>query len=317
MSTRPIISIEDIAYVRVQAPDLDSMESFLTDFGLQLAHRTGDRLYMRACGTAPYAHITHLGSETKALGFGLKVQSAQDLQTLATHLGKPIETSDAPGGGQVVRFTDPAGFAVEAVYGQALVAALPVRPSNASNPADKRQRMGQVLRHSAAPSHVMRLGHAVLLVPEFKAMYAFYNQVLGFEISDSLHMQDPQDTTFAFLHCGLGKRYTDHHTLAMGAPPGGTPVARFDHIAFEVLDLDDLMTGHAHLKARGRQHSWGVGRHVQGSQLFDYWRDPFGNKVEHWTDGDMVNDQHLRTHSPLSTEGLSQWAPPINPEFFE
>jgi hypothetical protein len=88
-------------------------------------------------------------------------------------------------------------------------------------------------------------------------------------------------------------------------------------VAFEVLDLDDLMTGNAHLRSAGWKHSWGVGRHVQGSQLFDYWRDPFGNKIEHWTDGDLVNDQHARTHGPLSPAGLSQWAPPVTPEFFE
>lgn len=24
-----------------------------------------------------------------------------------------------------------------------------------------------------------------------------------------------------------------------------------------------------------------------GSQIFDYWKDPFGNELEHWTDGDL------------------------------
>ncbi len=47
------------------------------------------------------------------------------------------------------------------------------------------------------------------------------------------------------------------------------------------------MAGHEHLKLAGYQQDWGVGRHVLGSQVFDYWRDPWGYRVEHWTDGDV------------------------------
>ena len=316
-STMPIISVVDIAYVRYQAPDLDRMEAFLKDFGLTTTHKSADRLYMRACTESPHVHITHKGTDARPLGFALRAQSAQDLRTLAAHLGVKVEANTEPGGGEVVRFTDPAGFAVEVVHGQQKVERLPVRPSLKANPADQRQRFGEVLRVHTAPSQVMRLGHLVLLVPDFKPMYAFYHDVLGLEISDSYHMENPKETTFAFLHCGLGKRFTDHHTLAMGTPPGGVDKPRFDHVAFEVVDLDDLMTGNTHLQTTGHKHSWGVGRHVQGSQLFDYWRDPFGNKIEHWTDGDLVNDQYVRGHGPLSPAGLAQWAPPLTPEFFE
>jgi hypothetical protein len=60
-----------------------------------------------------------------------------------------------------------------------------------------------------------------------------------------------------------------------------------------------------------------VGRHIQGSQIFDYWRDPFGNKVEHWTDGDLVNDASPVGHAEINPAELAQWAPPFSPEFFE
>ena len=60
-----------------------------------------------------------------------------------------------------------------------------------------------------------------------------------------------------------------------------------NHAAFEVVDYDDLMCGHNHLKAANRTPAWGVGRHILGSQIFDYWRDPWGNELEHWTDGDL------------------------------
>ena len=55
----------------------------------------------------------------------------------------------------------------------------------------------------------------------------------------------------------------------------------------EVANLDDLMLGHQHLKARQRQPAWGVGRHIMGSQIFDYWYDPDGFQFEHYADGDV------------------------------
>jgi hypothetical protein len=38
----------------------------------------------------------------------------------------------------------------------------------------------------------------------------------------------------------------------------------------------------------GYTPSWGIGRHILGSQVFDYWRDPHGFEIEHWTDGDQL-----------------------------
>ena len=39
----------------------------------------------------------------------------------------------------------------------------------------------------------------------------------------------------------------------------------------------------------GREHHAGIGRHVLGSQIFDYWKDPWGHVLEHFTDGDLLN----------------------------
>ena len=82
-----------------------------------------------------------------------------------------------------------------------------------------------------------------------------------------------------------------------------------------MLDWDDLSCGNQFLKQKNRRHSWGIGRHVQGSQIFDYWLDPAGNKVEHWTDGDLVNDRYAVGHEPLTPDALAQWAPPLSPDF--
>ncbi len=307
-------AITDIAHVRYQATDLDAMESFLRDFGLHRSARTATTLYMRAGNGVHHAHVTELGATNRTIGFGLLAGSAGQLSAVAQRVGAPVEDNPEPGGGQRVRFTDPAGFVVDVLHGQQRLAPLAQRAPVAMNVAGQRNRLGQTIRLKPQPSSVVRLGHVALKVADFAKAFAFYRDVLGMRLSDSYWAGAEDNTIAAFMHCGLGAEFTDHHTVAMIAAPDG--VSRFDHAAFEVLDLDDLAHGGEFLGSRGRTHSWGIGRHIQGSQLFDYWRDPFGNKVEHWTDGDFVNDETPVGHAPMTPDELRQWAPAMGPDFF-
>jgi len=131
------------------------------------------------------------------------------------------------------------------------------------------------------------------------------------KVSDTIHAGDPDTSIAIFLHCGLGEQYTDHHTVALMSNTD----AAIDHVGFVVLDWDDLMLGHQHLKSTGYFHDWGVGRHIMGSEIFDYWRDPFGHKVEHCIDGDLVNDDHEPINVFIEDDILSIWSPPISSTF--
>ncbi len=307
--------IQDIAFVRYQVTDLERMQGFLADFGLHTAARTPQALYSRAAGPAHHVHVAELGPDNATVGFGLLARSAQALHEVAQRVGQPVQPNPEPGGGERVRFTDPSGFVVDVVHGQAPHAPLPARDALLFNDAADRRRLGRPVRLGPQPSSVTRLGHVALLVADFPRAYAFYRDVLGFAASDTYWAGSDANTIAAFMHCGLGPQWTDHHTLALiGAQDGRS---RFDHSAFEVIDLDDVMQGSEWLRRRGHAHSWGVGRHIQGSQIFDYWRDPFGHKIEHWTDGDLVNDTTPVGHAPISPEELRQWAPPVTPEFFD
>lgn len=305
--------VRDAVFVRYAAPDLDRMESFLTDFGLYRVQRTDRALYMRAAGAAPFVHVTELASEPATLGFGLLAQQASDLETIARRFGAKVEDNPEPGGGRRVRLTDPAGFIVDVLHGQEAAAPMPVRDPIEANPAVGRRRMGHTVRLAPRPSNVTRLGHVALLVTDFRAACEFYGG-LGFRPSDSYYAGVPENVIASFMHCGLGEQFTDHHTVALITSQEGR--SRFDHAAFEVLDLDDLMQGQAYLQSKGYTHAWGVGRHIQGSQIFDYWRDPFGHKIEHWTDGDLVNEHTPAGLAPIGDDALSQWGPPLTPEFF-
>ena len=56
-----MIKVQDIAYVRFAAPDLEAMQRFAADFGLVLTVRDHDTLYHRGSDSSPYIHVTELG----------------------------------------------------------------------------------------------------------------------------------------------------------------------------------------------------------------------------------------------------------------
>ncbi|RWU22107.1 glyoxalase [Pseudomonas alkylphenolica] len=307
-----MIAVRDIAYVRYQVPDIAVQARFLEDFGLRVHRQSSTALSMATCSGGYPAYLASEGP-AMALGVGFVVDRLADLQRIAEQHGTTVRFNDELGAGSVVSLRDPDGFQIDLLFRGNVIEPVPVRPALTLNSAGNRRRVGRSNRVNAKASQVMRLGHVVLKTVNFAAMLAFYQDVLGFRISDSYHGETPDQTVAAFLHCGLGAHYTDHHTVAL-LGLGDTQPA-FDHSAFEVLDWDDLAYGNHYLAERGHRHSWGIGRHVHGSQVFDYWRDPFGNKVEHWTDGDLVNDQTPVSHSPLTPTALAQWAPPLAPDF--
>ena len=62
------IKAAEFAFPRMEAPDLDAMEEFLTHFGLVRAERTSDALYMRGADGHHHLHAVHKGG-TKFIGF--------------------------------------------------------------------------------------------------------------------------------------------------------------------------------------------------------------------------------------------------------
>jgi catechol 2,3-dioxygenase-like lactoylglutathione lyase family enzyme len=303
-----IIKVEDIAHVRFRAPDLDAMEAFLVDFGMTRAARTDDTLYMRGFGTAPFVHATQKG-EPGFAGLAFRATSRADLETLAASEKATVEKLDAPGGGFVVRLKDPDGFSVEVVAEQATSPSETFKPRLPWNNADNSPRLRAVKRVDGGASHVIRLGHAVLNVSNFRASEAWYKERFGFITSDEIELQ-PGFSLGAFMRCDRDALPSDHHTLFLIQHPKGPG---FNHAAFEVRDFDDLMAGHTLLKAKERTQEWGVGRHILGSQVFDYWRDPWGHTVEHWTDGDLLTAGDGSNKATMMDLLGVQWGPMAPP----
>lgn len=308
----PVVKVSDLAYVRLQSPSLDQAEEFLTHFGMVRAERTKDRLYMRGTDPAPYIHITHLGP-SRLLGLGFYVESESDLAKLSKVQGaSAVESIDEPAGGKRVRLSDPLGYQMEVVCGMRRVEALPVRKHVLNWGDEKLRRAGKLLRLDRGPSQVKRIAHAVLMTQGAKEKVKWYREMFGFVPSDEVYAGPRDNIIASFNRCDRGETYVDHHTfLCFEGPNTG-----LNHVSFEVSSFDDLMVGHEHLKQAGKyEHVWGIGRHLLGSQIFDYWKDPWGRVHEHWTDTDVLNI-HSPTNVLPAEEGLSsQWGGPPPQEF--
>lgn len=298
------IDIEDIAHVRFSAPDLTAMRAFLVEFGLQPVQSDDGILYARGAGTAPFVHATAHG-DPAFVALGLRAASVADLETLAAAESVGVERSNAPGGGFVVSLTDPDGHCVEVVAGQQPAEPRPVEPDAPHNSARVKARLRTPLRIADGPASVVRLGHAVLEARDFRTSEAWYKSRFGFITSDEIEIT-PGIAIGAFMRCNRGDTPTDHHTLFLLQSPGAP---RFNHAAFEVADFDDLMRGHMYLKRAKRNAAWGVGRHILGSQIFDYWKDPWGHELEHWTDGDLFTAADGSNKSTLKELVGVQWGP--------
>lgn len=300
----PIIKIEDIAHVRFAAPDLGAMQSFLEDFGMHTFEADG-RLYGKGSDGRPFVHVTEPG-EAKFLAVGFRAETVADLEKLAASEGVAVEDLHEPGGGRIIRLTDPDGYGVEVVAGQSNGEASLPFADPPRNTAAAKPRFRSTVRLDAAPAHVRRIGHAVLKVSDFRVSEKWYKDRFGFLTSDEV--EAAKDVPLgAFMRCDRGDKPADHHTLFLAQLPG--PLGLL-HAAFEVANLDDLMLGHQHLKAKKREAAWGVGRHIMGSQVFDYWKDPFGNELEHWTDGDLFTAADPPQKLPMSALLAVQWGAP-------
>jgi catechol 2,3-dioxygenase-like lactoylglutathione lyase family enzyme len=307
----PLVKVQKLAYVRVNAPDLDAALRFLDEFGLQVATRSGDTVHLRGTDAEPPCYVLTRGpGGVSAIAF--ESESLADLEKVAQLEGaSAIESLDEPCGGQVVRLTDPMGMQVEIVHGREALEPLEPAPSHAFNMNGVRERVGLLPAIKRGPSGVRRLGHLVLESGDPQSQYQWYNERFGLTTSDAVRLPDgtPQ---MIFSRLDRAEEYVDHHVV--GFQFSLDEGIRVQHVAFEVGNLDDLMSGHEYLKRRKRKHVWGIGRHLLGGQIFDYWKSPFGLIHEHWTDTDLVNNTHEANE--CGVDGVRDyWGPGPSPGF--
>lgn len=300
----PVVKVYDIASVTFERPDLPKAIAFLGDFGLSRPVFEGESVRLHAeAGYGPCC-IIRKGPVPRFIGIGLYVASRDDLVTLSRQPGASlIEPAEGWPGAEQIRMTDPAGFEVRIVSGPKPDTPA-VRDRLMQNPRDETIRLNEGQRPPVRPSTILKLGHAVMGVVDFFKTARWYMDMFGLIPSD-VQTIGAGEPALAFMRCDRGDEPADHHSVVIAQNADNL----YSHAAFEVIDLDDVAMGQEYLLSRGHRHAWGVGRHLLGSQIFDYWRDPWGDKFEHFCDSDRFTADCPTGVSPLTSGGLYQWGP--------
>ncbi|MFD9097726.1 VOC family protein [Streptomyces collinus] len=309
----PVIKVADLAWLEFEKPDLDRAEVFARDFGFAVAARTERELWLRGTFAGSPCMVIRRGHASRFLGPAFHAAERGDLDRLARATDREVRDVDVPGGGQSVTLLDPSGFPVRVVHCVQQLPALPEQRPLILNTGVEGRRTNATQRPPREPSRIQRLGHVVLETRVFMRALDWYLDTLGLIVSDFLFLdgQRRRGPTMAFIRCDQGSLPVDHHTLALHLGPG----TGYVHSAYQVTDLDSIAAGGEYLAERGYKRSWGIGRHVQGSQLFDYWRDPDRFMLEHFADGDLFACDLEPGWAPMSASGLAQWGPPVTRDF--
>ena len=311
----PVIKVAGLAWLEFEKPDLDAAERFAHDFGFVTSARTADTLYLRGALAGPPCVVIRAGVKSRFVGPAFMASDAADVHKLAGATNGSTYELRTPGGGVGVDLIDPSGVPLRVVADVEQLGELPRQAALTVNGTDEVRRVNATQRPPCEPARVERLGHVVLESANFNKALDWYQKHLGLIVSDFLYFpgQRERGPTMAFIRCDRGDTPTDHHTLAMTLGPG----RKYIHSAYQVADLDAMAAGGEYLKQNRYKHSWGIGRHIQGSQLFDYWRDPDGFLVEHYADGDMFDNTVEPGWAEMSASGLSQWGPAVTADFLE
>ena len=309
----PVIKVAGLAWLEFEKPDLDRAETFANAFGFETASRNAAEIALRGTDAAAPCVFIRRGSQTRFGGFAFRADDEADLLRLTDKTGAaPVRLPESVGG-QAVNLVDPSGNSVKVVAGLHELPELPGQNPYAANVGHDTTRVNTTVRPPRSPARIQRLGHVVLSSNKYIDTLNWYLEHFGLIVSDFQYYagQRERGPTMSFIRCDRGSTPSDHHTLAMALGPAN----RYVHSAYQVSDLDALAAGGEYLRDRGYFRSWGIGRHIQGSQLFDYWRDPDGFMVEHYADGDVFDNTVETGWAPFTASGLAQWGPPATKDF--
>ncbi|WP_445400748.1 hypothetical protein [Zobellella sp. An-6] len=305
-----MVKADALAFLIFERPDLERSERFLLDFGLQLIRREADALYLRAGASQACCYVVRRGSQARFVGLGFELRDGADLDRLEQQAGaRRISKVEIPGGGQAVLLKDPLGHEVWALAGREhgeaeieLEARLPANTPGAS------PRVNATVRPAFGPARVAKLGHVVFQTTDFAGLTHWYMRHFGLLPTDVLFLPDGSPNLI-FFRFDRGERPADHHSVVIA----GGLADSYEHSAYEVQDLDALGQSSQFLRSKGWKHAWGIGRHSLGSQLFDYWFDPYGAEHEHYADGDLFTADYAPRYSPMNSAGVWMWGDDVPP----
>lgn len=259
MTEFPVV---ELSSVDIAIPDLILAERFYTTaWGLKVAARQDDKVYLRATGRDPHVLVLHTGPAAAVLSVTFRAASLDDLPRLTAAVSaaggtvvRAIAPVLEPGGGTAVTVETPEGYVLRFLHGDTV---------NASGGPRK--------------DFPLRLSHVNLNCADIAATKRFFEQALGFKLTD-------RSRAMAFLRCN-----DDHHAIVLA----DSGVNGLNHIAFMMPDLESVMRGAGRMVDRGYPIGWGVGRHGPGNNIFAYFLDPFGIVIEYTAEVLQVDDSYV------------------------
>ncbi|MDB5618169.1 VOC family protein [Tardiphaga sp.] len=258
--------------VNLETPDLPRSEQFYTSvWGLDLVTRHEGVTYLRASGTDHHVVALRQGDRPALRSITFRLHSDAAFETIAsaslkhgaTLLAGPAP-NPAPDGGMVMSILAPNGGALRFVSGD--------------------------MRHTdtlAGANRPTRLAHVNVNSTHVDGLAAFYEQALGFRLTDRSRMM-------AFVRCN-----GDHHAIVIA----DAAVNGLNHVAFLMPDLEAVMRGSGRMIDAGFPIAWGVGRHGPGDNVFAYFIDPVGTVIEYTAEVLQVDDGY-------AVRGPSEWVWP-------
>jgi catechol 2,3-dioxygenase-like lactoylglutathione lyase family enzyme len=143
----------------------------------------------------------------------------------------------------------------------------------------------------------VEVGHVVLFTRDLEATSRFYQEALGFVISDRYPGRGH------FLRCAARG---GHHDLFLLQPP--EPRQGQNHVAFTVRDIHEVFGGGLHMGRCGWKTQLGPGRHPVSSAYFWYFENPCGGLIEYNADEDHLTPAwQPREFTPGPTV-FAEWA---------
>lgn len=156
-------------------------------------------------------------------------------------------------------------------------------------------------REHQAARPPLRLGHMLMFTPDWEKAEAFFCDILGMRVSDRAAGK------VSFLAAGHG--VIDHHCFGLI----NSSHRGYQHASFQVPGMDDIGYGAWQMADAGFRDSFGPGRHAIASNLFHYFRDPWGSWVEYYADMDKISDKWV---SQDWSNLPYVWGPEWSPEFW-
>ncbi|MEU8661985.1 VOC family protein [Actinoplanes philippinensis] len=266
--------ITHLRHVDLAVPDYDrQLDFYTTMWGLD-AETTDEGIAFLAAAGSPEQYSVRLRKAAEKrldlIAFGAANQA--DVDALAERLGRAgvrlinePGTIQTPGGGYGFRFFDIDGRTVEV----------------SSDVAVRRHR-----KLEEGESVPVKLSHVVINSPNPEATVAFYDEHLGFALSDTL-MHPRMGSMMWFLRTNRW-----HHSLAVARGPH----VALHHASFEMRGIDEYMRGTGRLLRGGVEKVWGPGRHMAGNNTFSYFLDPHGNTIEYTTELEELDEDTWHPH---------------------